>query len=67
MRVCCMYGCMCRYAGKEDYEPTHCSQTCSKTYKDGGRTYLDKDCIDCDDIPQMSNVSVMWQVHVNIC
>lgn len=48
------------YAGNEDDEPTNCYKTCSDIELDTG--LLSLDCIDCDDIPQMSNISIFWQI-----
>lgn len=45
-------------AGEEDDEPANCSQTCD--IMDG--IYVDISCISCDDIPQMSKISIFWQV-----
>jgi solute carrier family 15 (peptide/histidine transporter), member 3/4 len=46
-------------SGTEDDEPTNCHKTCTTLDDDG---LLSLDCIDCDDIPQMSNISIFWQV-----
>lgn len=43
-------------------QPAFCSQTCDDFYNINNVKYLNSTCIDCDDIPQMSDVSVMWQV-----
>ena len=45
-------------AGDEDDEPTNCSLICNNY----NGTQLSLDCISCDDIPQMSNISIFWQV-----
>jgi hypothetical protein len=50
------------WQGGDADEPLHCSQSCDDTYYIGKTQYLNSSCIDCDDIPQMSNISVMWQV-----
>jgi hypothetical protein len=50
------------YQGGDVDEPMYCSQICDTTYVVGDQTFLNLTCIDCDDIPQMSNISVMWQV-----
>lgn len=42
--------------GNEDDEPTNCSVICD----DEGVVTID--CISCDDIPQMSKISIFWQV-----
>ena len=39
----------------------YCSQTCDDHYTFQGQQYLNLTCIDCDNIPQMSSISVMWQ------
>lgn len=46
-------------AGDEDVEPMYCEKTCSDRDANG---YLSLDCIDCDDIPQYSNLTIFWQV-----
>lgn len=46
------------YHGDDVDKPAHCSQTCD-TVIDG---YLSLECIDCDDIPQMSSISIFWQI-----
>jgi peptide/histidine transporter 3/4 len=46
------------YAGTEDDEPANCHQTCD-TLNSNGK--LDASCISCDDMPQMSSVSIFWQ------
>ena len=40
-------------------EPAYCSATCDVLGSDG---LLSPACIDCDDIPQMSNINVFWQI-----
>lgn len=45
-------------AGNEDDEPTNCSQICDDMTGDDVAIY----CISCDDIPQMSKISIFWQV-----
>lgn len=45
-------------------KPTYCRQTCDDTYDENGTTYLQLYCISCDDIPQMSDLSVFWQVSI---
>jgi hypothetical protein len=40
----------------------YCHQTCDDSYTIDGLKYLNLTCIDCDNIPQMSDISVMWQV-----
>jgi hypothetical protein len=45
-----------------DSKPANCHQTCSDYYNLNGVTYLNITCIDCDNIPQMSHLSVFWQV-----
>ncbi|CAM9090959.1 unnamed protein product, partial [Ectocarpus fasciculatus] len=47
------------YAGDEDTEPQNCSETCDTIDENG---LLSLDCIDCDDIPQYSNLTIFWQV-----
>lgn len=50
-------------AGIDDAtQPLYCSQTCDNYYSDNGQLLLNLTCIDCDDIPQMSNISVFWQI-----
>jgi solute carrier family 15 (peptide/histidine transporter), member 3/4 len=46
-------------AGTVDDQPLYCHQTCSVYLPNG---LLDLDCISCDDIPQMSNISVLAQI-----
>lgn len=47
------------YDGDDDYEPENCSKSCD--YRDDtGKLSLD--CIDCDDIPQYSDLTIFWQV-----
>lgn len=36
------------------------------SYVDQGATFLNITCIACDDIPQMSSLSVLWQVRLLI-
>jgi len=48
-------------AGQTDTQPAYCSQTCD-IYNDDDNNYLSLDCISCDDIPQMSNLSVFAQI-----
>ena len=49
--------------GGDTDEPMYCHQTCDTTVPDAnGVPTLILACITCDDIPQMSNISVMWQV-----
>lgn len=45
-------------AGNEDDEPANCHQICD----DMDGSLLDISCISCDDIPQMSHISIFWQV-----
>ncbi len=47
------------YAGDDVDKPTNCHQTCSNLDANG---QLDISCIDCDNIPQMSHLSIFWQV-----
>eukprot|EP00604_Paraphysomonas_vestita_P001050 CAMPEP_0174822468 /NCGR_PEP_ID=MMETSP1107-20130205/15903_1 /TAXON_ID=36770 /ORGANISM="Paraphysomonas vestita, Strain GFlagA" /LENGTH=222 /DNA_ID=CAMNT_0016041413 /DNA_START=1139 /DNA_END=1804 /DNA_ORIENTATION=- len=52
-------------AGKGDVdEPANCHQIngCDLYYDEGSYTYLNLTCIKCDEIPQMSHVSVFWQI-----
>lgn len=49
------------YAGDEDDEPANCHKTCD-TLMDDDNQYLSLDCIDCDKIPQMSHMSIFWQI-----
>lgn len=52
-------------AGKGDVdEPENCHQIkgCDYHYTDGQYSFLNLTCIKCDDIPQMSHLSVFWQV-----
>mmetsp|Transcript_14339 Transcript_14339/g.21483 ORF Transcript_14339/g.21483 Transcript_14339/m.21483 type:complete len:625 (-) Transcript_14339:227-2101(-) len=46
------------YDGDEDDKPTNCHTNCH-TIVNGT---LSLDCIECDDIPQMSDVSIFWQI-----
>ena len=47
-------------AGTEDDEPTNCDQICNDY--DPVTQLLLLTCIDCDDIPQMSSLSIFWQI-----
>ena len=49
------------YAGLTNTKPQNCGQSCEDTYTLKGVTYLNMTCIDCQDIPQVADVSVMWQ------
>jgi hypothetical protein len=54
-------------AGKGDVdEPENCHQIsgCDLHYPNGAYEYLNLTCIKCDDIPQMSHLSVFWQVRL---
>jgi dipeptide/tripeptide permease len=44
--------------------PLYCSQTCNDFYIDPAsqQRYLNLTCISCDDLPQMSRLSVFWQI-----
>ncbi len=46
------------YAGSDDDEPANCHKTCD-TIVDG---LLSLDCISCDNIPQMSKISILTQI-----
>jgi len=49
--------------GGDTDEPMYCHQICDTTEPDAnGVPTLILACISCDNIPQMSNISVMWQV-----
>jgi hypothetical protein len=48
-------------AGTEDDEPTNCSQICDIP-DPADPSLIDINCISCDDIPQMSKISIFWQV-----
>lgn len=48
------------YAGDDVDKPADCSQTCSDI--DPVTNLLSLNCIDCDDIPQKSHLSIFWQV-----
>lgn len=43
-------------------QPAYCSQTCSTMVVQNGQSLLSLSCISCDDIPQMSSISVFWQI-----
>ena len=47
-------------------EPMYCHQVagCDSHYSINGLSYLNLTCIDCDNIPQMADISVMWQVRM---
>jgi peptide/histidine transporter 3/4 len=47
------------YAGDDVSKPLNCHATCDTLNAEG---LLSLDCIDCDDIPQMSAISIFWQV-----
>jgi peptide/histidine transporter 3/4 len=49
------------YHGDDVDKPQNCNQICD-TILDDDNHYLSLDCIDCDDIPQMSNISIFWQI-----
>ncbi len=53
-------------SGQDDYKPVNCYQSCNITYIDHSYTppvnMLNLTCIDCDNIPQYSNMSVFWQI-----
>ena len=49
-------------AGLGDSEPLYCSQTCDQTVIVDGQELLSLDCISCEDIPQMSHMSIFWQI-----
>lgn len=49
------------FAGNEDDEPANCSQICPDM-TDDVPPLLSLNCISCDDIPQMSKISIFWQV-----
>jgi hypothetical protein len=53
--------------GNVDSKPSNCYTTCS-SYYDGPNNvqYLNLTCIDCDNIPQMSHMSVFWQVRSSL-
>jgi hypothetical protein len=53
--------------GNVDSKPSNCYTTCS-SYYDGPNNvqYLNLTCIDCDNIPQMSHMSVFWQVRSSV-
>jgi hypothetical protein len=48
--------------GDVDSKPANCYTTCSSYYESNNVQYLNLTCIDCDNIPQMSHMSVFWQV-----
>lgn len=51
------------FAGDADVsQPAYCSQTCSTMVVENGQSLLSLSCISCNDIPQMSNISVFWQI-----
>ena len=51
------------YSSPNDYEkPSSCSQTCDTTYMQGSVEYLSLDCISCQPLPLMSNLSVFAQI-----
>ena len=51
------------YSSPNDYEkPSSCSQTCDTTYMQGSVEYLSLDCISCEPLPLMSNLSVFAQI-----
>ena len=51
-------------AGLSDTQPNYCSQTCNTTYysETDGLVLLNLTCIDCENIPQTSGLSVLWQI-----
>ena len=51
------------YAGIDDAtQPLYCSETCDQTVIVDGQELLSLDCISCEDIPQMSDMSIFWQI-----
>jgi hypothetical protein len=46
------------YNGQDVDKPAYCSQTCD----DMDGIYLSLNCINCSDVPQMSRVSIFWQI-----
>ena len=46
------------YEGESDDKPTNCYQTCPAS----ANGTLSLECIECDDIPQMSDMSMLWQM-----
>lgn len=49
------------YAGSSSTKPSNCHQTCD-TMSTDDTSLLSLNCIQCDDIPQMSNMSILWQI-----
>lgn len=51
-------------AGLTDSQPNYCTQTCNNTFYsvEDSMALLNLTCIDCDNIPQTSNLSVLWQI-----
>lgn len=51
-------------AGVEDYDskPLHCQQTCDYYIPNTQPALLNLTCINCSNIPQMSHLSVFWQI-----
>lgn len=47
-----------------DAQPLHCTQTCDVTYYSPlySMPLLNLTCISCEDIPQTSSLSVLWQI-----
>lgn len=51
------------YAGDSDTEPTDCHKISGcDIYNDDDDAYLALECIKCSDIPQMSRLSIFWQI-----
>lgn len=49
------------YADSNEMQPVNCYQTCD-TLNSDDHAYLSLDCIQCDDIPQASSLSILVQV-----
>jgi len=51
-------------AGLSDTQPNYCSQTCNTTYfsQTDDMNLLNLTCINCENIPQTSHLSVLWQI-----
>eukprot|EP00608_Synchroma_pusillum_P009396 CAMPEP_0198438436 /NCGR_PEP_ID=MMETSP1452-20131203/50943_1 /TAXON_ID=1181717 /ORGANISM="Synchroma pusillum, Strain CCMP3072" /LENGTH=617 /DNA_ID=CAMNT_0044159019 /DNA_START=66 /DNA_END=1919 /DNA_ORIENTATION=+ len=49
-------------AGDEDVEPAYCHKKSGCDDRYGPDQYLNLTCIHCDDIPQIADISVFWQI-----
>lgn len=48
--------------GEEDVKPLYCHQVCDRYLTVGDKEVFDITCVICDNIPQMSDLSIFWQI-----